>query len=355
VFDGSDIATRERRFEEHQRQEVPCQLKPKVIKEGISEAQWAALGKSSNKKGKSTSCPLPRNTVEKWNEIWVVLFPAVNCPSNPCKLNSLKNAFPILIIEGHPRDDMQIQFPVPGESQVGYFKKLLEVGLQRMVNTQNIRLDDVDVSRVVDVATQTFVLVHSPPIQDLSLGSVSSIQHPSDYSSFLEGSYLEVTSSAGIMGAGDPTTNRDLSHIPDDRRLSAPSITHKQHTSGSPVANMEPVFPQRIDHNVLPPHTMNPGGMDHFSGFPTSSAVQPDASGQYQPFGSPSFYPLPQNVNYQMDLEGFYHPAPQSFGNGNEGNAAQILYPNNTAINPPTTTQYNTPCDFRHSPRDARR
>jgi hypothetical protein len=86
IFDGSDHATRAKKLEEHQRLEVPCQLRPEIVKEGISDTQWADLSKQSNKKSKRASCPLPKNTVEKWNEIWTVLFPDVKGPSNPCKL-----------------------------------------------------------------------------------------------------------------------------------------------------------------------------------------------------------------------------------------------------------------------------
>lgn len=86
IFDGSDYATRAKKLEEHQRLEVSCQLKPEIVKEGISDTQWADLSKQSNKKSKRTSCPLPKNTVEKWNEIWSVLFPDIKGPSNPCKL-----------------------------------------------------------------------------------------------------------------------------------------------------------------------------------------------------------------------------------------------------------------------------
>jgi len=88
VLDGSDHTIRAKKLEEHQRLEVPCQLKPEteIAKEGISDHQWADLTKQANKKSKGNSCPLPKNTVEKWNEIWAVLFPDMQAPSNPCKL-----------------------------------------------------------------------------------------------------------------------------------------------------------------------------------------------------------------------------------------------------------------------------
>jgi hypothetical protein len=88
VFDGSDHPTRAKKLEEHLRLKVSCQWKDEteIVKEGISDHQWADLNKQGNKKSKGHSCPLPKNTVEKWNEIWAVLFHAVQAPSNPCKL-----------------------------------------------------------------------------------------------------------------------------------------------------------------------------------------------------------------------------------------------------------------------------
>jgi len=89
VFDGSDHATQVKKFEEHQRLEDPCQLQATIAKKGISDAQWADLnriGKQSSKKNNGSSSLLPKSTVQKWNDIWMVLFPDRVVPSNPCKL-----------------------------------------------------------------------------------------------------------------------------------------------------------------------------------------------------------------------------------------------------------------------------
>ena len=50
------------------------------MKEGISDAQWARLDKK-----KSAKKDQAIHRVEKYWEIWDVLFPQVPRPSNPCK------------------------------------------------------------------------------------------------------------------------------------------------------------------------------------------------------------------------------------------------------------------------------
>lgn len=86
VFGGSDETTRAKRLEEHVRLPKPCQLRTEMVKEGISDAQWVALRKQANNKGKGDSCPLPKTTVGKWNDIWAVIFANLPPPKNPCKL-----------------------------------------------------------------------------------------------------------------------------------------------------------------------------------------------------------------------------------------------------------------------------
>ena len=57
---------------------VACELGDPSKKEGIDEAQWAALDKQNRKKNQET------HRVEKWFEIWDVLFPSVIRPKSPC-------------------------------------------------------------------------------------------------------------------------------------------------------------------------------------------------------------------------------------------------------------------------------
>ena len=56
------------------------------MKEGISDSQWANLDeKKQGRKGKGAAEEKPKSEVDKWNDIWMVLFPNVALPSTPCK------------------------------------------------------------------------------------------------------------------------------------------------------------------------------------------------------------------------------------------------------------------------------
>lgn len=87
VFSGPDKARCINELTEHLRLEVPCQKGESVLKEGISEAQWAALDKQNRKKNQE------KHKVEKWFEIWRVLFPEVPEPETPCKSRGCRSEF----------------------------------------------------------------------------------------------------------------------------------------------------------------------------------------------------------------------------------------------------------------------
>ncbi len=51
------------------------------MREGISDDQWASLEKHNRKKNQE------KHRVEKWFEIWKILFPNAPMPETPCKKN----------------------------------------------------------------------------------------------------------------------------------------------------------------------------------------------------------------------------------------------------------------------------
>ncbi|KAK3370971.1 hypothetical protein B0T24DRAFT_512290, partial [Lasiosphaeria ovina] len=78
VFPGTDRATCLTKLAEHRIMDVSCpKLEDSSKKEGISEAQWAALDKQNRKKNQEI------HRVEKWFEIWDVVFPGVERPKSP--------------------------------------------------------------------------------------------------------------------------------------------------------------------------------------------------------------------------------------------------------------------------------
>jgi hypothetical protein len=56
------------------------------MKEGISEAHWTGLSEEKHsREGKAAMTELPKSDVEKWNDIWRILFPELPTPATPCK------------------------------------------------------------------------------------------------------------------------------------------------------------------------------------------------------------------------------------------------------------------------------
>jgi hypothetical protein len=84
IFPGSNRAASLLSLAEHLQLPTPCELKPAILKEGISDAQWANLEKKKSvQKRKATS------RVEKYWEIWDTLFPEEPRPTTPCTHFSL--------------------------------------------------------------------------------------------------------------------------------------------------------------------------------------------------------------------------------------------------------------------------
>ncbi|KAH7418943.1 hypothetical protein BKA64DRAFT_698990 [Cadophora sp. MPI-SDFR-AT-0126] len=78
TFSGSDRAAGVRALQTHRQLPQPCERRDSRRKEGISEAQCADLDKKKNaKKSQSTS------SVEKYWEIWEILFPGISRPATP--------------------------------------------------------------------------------------------------------------------------------------------------------------------------------------------------------------------------------------------------------------------------------
>jgi hypothetical protein len=80
IFPGSDRAAGVLALESHRQHEIPCERGDAALKEGISDAQWANLDKKKNVRKSKTS-----TRVEKYWEIWDVLFPDLRRPESPCK------------------------------------------------------------------------------------------------------------------------------------------------------------------------------------------------------------------------------------------------------------------------------
>jgi hypothetical protein len=79
-----------KKLEEHRQLDEPCLKRPPSMREGISDAQWSSLseGKQS-RKGKAIATETTKSNLEKWMDIWAILFPDQDPPKTPCKQSSM--------------------------------------------------------------------------------------------------------------------------------------------------------------------------------------------------------------------------------------------------------------------------
>jgi hypothetical protein len=360
IFDGSDETTRARRLQDHLRLPVPCELKDPIVKEGISTSQWATLRKQADKKRKGDSRPIGKTMVEKWNEVWVVLFPDVKLPSNPCKLTPLIHR-PSLTRKGHPRENPQNPSLLLGDqSMLGIFRRLFERGLNRKAQTGEISINEVAISQVVDLGAQILHFTASQGVQDISSGTSSGLPHSSDYGSLLGGSYLDVTPSTAGTAIQDQNMNH-LSHLStSSQRAPQADMLPGLHANSSPVINVNPLYVQGIDQNTMPSMNTSSGTMNQYEPFHAGTSMARTISGQYiSAFGStPSFgnaFRLGEEPNYSMSDNSFYNNDLHSYGNGNQNNENQVLYQTRARVQPSTATQFQNPSGFGHPPHDSRR
>jgi hypothetical protein len=70
----------------HRQLDEVCPKRPSSMKEGISDAQWTNLiEEKQSRKGKAATTQLPKSDVDKWKDIWEILFPHLPVPNTPCQ------------------------------------------------------------------------------------------------------------------------------------------------------------------------------------------------------------------------------------------------------------------------------
>ncbi|KAJ4286399.1 hypothetical protein N0V88_008022 [Collariella sp. IMI 366227] len=77
IGNGRDRAQCMDELAKHREQEKSCELRDASLKEGVDQAQWAKLDKNNGRRNQEV------HKVDKWFEIWDVLFPEVARPDNP--------------------------------------------------------------------------------------------------------------------------------------------------------------------------------------------------------------------------------------------------------------------------------
>jgi hypothetical protein len=60
-------------------------MQPQALKEGIDDAQWAKIEHLLKSKRGLSAQDKMKHDMDKWFEIWKLLFPDVSPPSHPCR------------------------------------------------------------------------------------------------------------------------------------------------------------------------------------------------------------------------------------------------------------------------------
>ncbi|KAG4425118.1 hypothetical protein IFR04_001685 [Cadophora malorum] len=218
-FPGSDRATGVRALECHRQLPQPCERRDSSGKEGISEAQCADLDKKKNpKKNQLTS------SVEKYWEIWAILFPGIVRPASPWYDGSSSNRRAV-------RLPQQIRF-------CDTFNRMLT----HQVNQQNIRFEPglenemrSRVENLVEKAFSVFIGLEGLPSSTSTSSSRSALQP----TSLLSGSYDNIS---------DPRRTNRWSSTPS--RSSFGRSHGFTDVQGSPPAN--PNMAVATHHAALP-------------------------------------------------------------------------------------------------------
>ncbi|KAH7343059.1 hypothetical protein BKA65DRAFT_552670 [Rhexocercosporidium sp. MPI-PUGE-AT-0058] len=156
IFPGSDRALSVLALESHRQLPDFCTLREPKLKEGISDAQWAKLDKK-----KSVRKDQATHRVEKYWEIWDILFPGVPRPSNPWYDERITNG-PIAAVTG---DDSRFAFS-------------FDFMLRQKVKDHYIRfppgMEDEMTEKVTSLAQQAFSIFTGLHAMGLSSNSSSS-------------------------------------------------------------------------------------------------------------------------------------------------------------------------------------
>jgi hypothetical protein len=216
-------------------------------------------------------------------------------------------------------------------------------------------MNELPISRVVDVAAQIFVFSLSRGIQDLNLGTSLGLQHSSDFGSFWGGSYLELPASPADTTIQDQNMNQLSNLNKNSHRAPQTDISPGTQANGPTVANADQMYAQGMDQTVMTAPNTDSGAMGQFEPFHVGALMQRQLSGQYmQTFDSNSSldtsYRLDGDASYPIPADTFYHNDLLSFGTGNQTNTRHVLYQNSTNIQPSASTQYRSPSRVLPSP-----
>ncbi|KAF8854036.1 hypothetical protein BDZ45DRAFT_51012 [Acephala macrosclerotiorum] len=133
---------------EHRQQEERCPRQADSLKEGISDAEWSRLSEEKkSRKGKAAIPEKPQSAVDKWKEIWIILFPTAEVPQTPWYDAPLLDAIP----------------PSPSQG-LNHFLEISEKVIDfKLPAIKDARSDEHLKTLLLDVAQKTFQTWYSTP------------------------------------------------------------------------------------------------------------------------------------------------------------------------------------------------
>ncbi|TLD12804.1 uncharacterized protein PgNI_04463 [Pyricularia grisea] len=207
------------KLEEHSRTDEPCQKGDPNLREGISTTQWASLDRQNRKK------PQEAHKLEKWFEIWTILFPGKEKPTTPWY------------------DGLPIDSGGPPTRESEEFASIFVNILSHKVRQGDIALqaDQNTMERLRNVVQQTFrtwASLRDGPQSDASSSLTGSGHHSS---SRVGGSSTHFSAPSGSASrqptASSFTTISASGHV---NPMSQPSPRHQQQQFPMHQLNMQP-------------------------------------------------------------------------------------------------------------------
>ena len=267
IFPGSDRAKSVMVLEAHRQLATPCERKEAILKEGISDSQWAKLEKKQNSK---QSRGVSR--VEKWWEMWDILFPGVPRPKTPCKEAIYPPKNSMLTPTGYDIESNGTNAP-PTTLECQRFGDIFSGMLDRQVLDRRILFpeeQEQEMKARVSVLAQTAFSIYSriQPIVSSYSNSNSSRGHPA--TSLFSGPCTNST----------PATTEDIFIMP----------SRQAQTGRSDVTDMSSLA--RTMHPMTMSNVMGPPAMPYR---PSTAEAPGLVSAQlaftdYQPSQSPNSY-----------------------------------------------------------------
>lgn len=288
VFSAADRSKALSDLGEHNRSTTLCELKSASLKEGISDSQWAQLEKKkSTKKDQETS------TVEKWYEIWAILFPDVgeeSRPKTPCKLIEFGFARELTFL-GYDNSTMENTGRLLSEESMR-FDRMFRLILRNKVSEGEIRFEQGTTEEMIG---RLEILAHNAFKINAGLYEPSSTTTSSSASrralmSLLGGSYehipSHIPSGAHPSPLADPTTT--MSSLVGGSSSRIPSSIARQGSGSNTITSGIPN--ERSVHANYPLRLASP--MDAFENQSLDPNIDPFYGFQYTaPFAAENEMP----------------------------------------------------------------